>query len=187
MYVQNTVHCFQKNNRSHLKMQIRTSTCLFYLPHNASWEAAYRRRKRQDYDLRRNGTSIDDIAIAPKRSKKVVWTFIETSESYEKAKKSERPSELSGTDRRILLREAHKGEKPAGQLCQDLDLPIEKKRVQQIMRITPQHGDIELKEVQKSVVTYNLAQRTLLESRHGVFQPQQRRVAQTYFLRREKV
>lgn len=84
-------------------------------------------------NVRCNDTGSDVIGTAPERSKKVVWTSAQATERYRKAKRSGCPSKLSAMERRILLSEAHKGQKSAGQLSQYLNLPIGKKPVQLIL------------------------------------------------------
>lgn len=74
-----------------------------------------------------NGKSIDDAAAALERSKKIVWTSIRAPEKCGKAKRSGRSSKFSAADKRISSCDAHKEKKSAGQLYQDLCLPIGKK------------------------------------------------------------
>lgn len=78
------------------------------------------------------GRGIDKIAAVLERSKTFVWLFNNIPERYTEATRSGRSTKLSPTEKRLLLREARKVDKSAGQLCSKLDLPITKKRVHQI-------------------------------------------------------
>lgn len=77
-------------------------------------------------NMRCHNRSIVETARPSSRSNKIVWTILQDSERYEKAKGSERPKNLSTADKRILLRQAYKEEKSAEQRRQKLELRITK-------------------------------------------------------------
>lgn len=86
--------------------------------------------------LQSSGNSTCDTATALGRSKKLVRTFMKASERYGKARRRGRPSKLLATDKRILIREAHKREKSARKIWQDMDLPTGKEHVERMTRDT---------------------------------------------------
>lgn len=64
--------------------------------------------KGKTMNMRCPNRSTDEIACTLNRSKKVLWTFLQAPERYEKAKRSGRPSKMSAPGKRISLREAHR-------------------------------------------------------------------------------
>lgn len=83
--------------------------------------------------LQSNGLSLHRISQVTNRSRNVVRAFLTNPTSYGATKRSGRPAKISPTTRRLIIREASKGEKSSTQLKFDLNLPVTDRRVRMIM------------------------------------------------------
>ncbi|CDF38907.1 Transposase [Chondrus crispus] len=87
--------------------------------------------------LRLNNWTIRRIAGHLSHSHNVVATFLRNPGLYGKKKRPGRPSKLTSTARRALLREAHKGHLCSSELVKTLSLPVTPSTVRGILRATP--------------------------------------------------
>ena len=85
----------------------------------------------------KEGISQSEIAKRVGKSRKAVQTFLKTPIAYNETHAGRRPPKMSPADSRRLLREASKGDKSAGTLTTELELPISKRRAQQIISASP--------------------------------------------------
>ena len=85
----------------------------------------------------KEGISQTEIAKRVGKSRKAIQTFLKARNAYNETHAGGRPPKMSPADSRRLLREASKGEKSAGTLTRELELPISKRRAQQILSGSP--------------------------------------------------
>ncbi|CDF34225.1 unnamed protein product [Chondrus crispus] len=78
--------------------------------------------------------SIREIAESISRSKTVVHNFLKNPPAYGSKKRTERPPKLTPALRRRVFREASKGETSANQIRKALDLPVNRSRVQALLK-----------------------------------------------------
>ncbi|CDF38941.1 unnamed protein product [Chondrus crispus] len=86
--------------------------------------------------LRLNNLTIRRIAAHLSRFRNVVATLLRNLGLYGKNKRRGRPSKLTATARRALLREAHKGHLCSSELVKTLSLPVTPSTVRGILRAT---------------------------------------------------
>ncbi|CDF39120.1 unnamed protein product [Chondrus crispus] len=81
-----------------------------------------------------------------KRSQAAVKNFLRNPEAYGSKKRAGRPRKLTVASRRMLLREASKGILGSRELYQDLQLPVQARRVRQILN---QHPTLTYKKIKR--------------------------------------
>ena len=84
--------------------------------------------------LQKAGHNISQISKIVGKSRKCVTNYLDSPSTYGINKRSGRPSSITDQQMRLLKREAKKGKSSAQQLVQSLELPVGKKRVQEILR-----------------------------------------------------
>lgn len=91
------------------------------------------KEKGQIEAFRKTGWSISAISREVKRSRDVVKRYLDNTKGYGTKKPTNKKGKITPAARRLLVREASKGEQTASQLKVALQLPISKRRVQQIL------------------------------------------------------
>lgn len=95
------------------------------------------REERLKIDLlKENGESNNKIATKINRSTKVIRNYLQLKENYGLKKKTSGNTKISSRDKNRVRFEATKNRLSAAQIVHKLDLPIKKRRVQQILHGT---------------------------------------------------
>ncbi|CDF38566.1 unnamed protein product [Chondrus crispus] len=87
--------------------------------------------------LHNENVSQKEIARRVKKSRKAIQTFLKVPQVYNEKHAGGRPPKMTPAESRRLLREASKGEKSAETLRRELELPVSKRRAQQILSTSP--------------------------------------------------